>query len=97
MERRAIRLEDMNHEVNHLVTPYAEVDHEKYEYTFTSGHRLVIYETFGKLPYMLAFHGINNANGELAGAATAQEMLDRFNELYLEGSIREDIMEGFVA
>ena len=96
MEKK-ITLQDMNYAVEHIKTPYAEANHEKYIYVFTSGHRLVIYETFGKRPYMGSFYGVNGTAGEVGAYGTAQDVLDEFNRLLGTNAIRADIMENFVA
>lgn len=95
--KKIITLQDMDHVVEHIKTPYAEANHNKYTYIFTSGHKLVIYETFGNRAYMGSFYGVNGASGEVGAYETAQDVLNAFNKLLRTNSIRPDIMYDFVA
>lgn len=86
----------MAHTTEHFVTPYVETDLNRYEYTFTSAHKFIIYQTVGRnMSYMGCFKGINGTSGEIGLRNTPQEVLDEFNKLLATDTIRPDIMEGF--
>ena len=94
---KALRFEELTHTVKHFKTPYAEADHNYYEYTFKSGHKLTIFQTFGTPDrYMASFKGANGKFGEIGLRSTPEEVLNEFNKFFTAGTIRKDVMEGFV-
>lgn len=91
-----LTLNQMNYSDDSFKGPYENtVSYEKYQYTFTSNHKLTIF-TLTSDRWMGTFKNLNNdKSGELSCAGDANSVLNQFLNLLNNNSIREDIMEGF--
>lgn len=71
-------------------------DDTRYDYTFTSGHKLVINELgFGpKKFYSCEFGAPNGDHGEIT-KKTAQECFDAFKEMFEKSEIRKNLIKDF--
>lgn len=89
-----LSLNDMEKETYNYKTPYVNKINTDYTYTFSSGHKLTIFQ--GALDnYMLNFKSPNGKSGEMGNDLDPEELLNKFLYMLNNNDIRNDLMVGF--
>lgn len=72
------------------------ISDERYEYEFSSNHKLIIFTTADGKRWMGTFKNLNLGTvGEFGWAENADDILVKFLRLLNNGEIKESLMEGF--
>lgn len=92
-----LKLKDMKKTEGIFKTPYGEHDDTKYEYIFTSGHKLCLYQLFGKRPWAFCFDTPDSKDsGERYHFGSVQEALDEVEKFFENDEVRPKLIKGFV-